>query len=368
MLISLLPGIRDLRTPLAVGGTWLACIWLLVLDRVPLTASDAPPSIRPAYAIIEFAGPGGILGVLSFLAYVLGVISLSVGVAIVEPLLRRIRRWLPPSWEPIGAGGVSAQAIAQFDDTLFRIIVGDGRDARWRDLLFAHSRSSGGSVRPFLSKHLNLHGQYYNIDSLPGSAANVTGAQAIELERRLGDVIKRIRASALARRTLLLESLDRQFYLARYKSELRELPSRLISSHPPIYERWDRLDSEAEFRYGVAFPVGTLVVVVGSSLSEIVGSIWIAVGSVALAAFVFSLLLFAGSMKQREADTQLVQAVTSGLVTTPVMDEAANGTIAWRDPGMVGEFLREKDVFDYIKLIGLMSPSQSGGPLQSDAE
>lgn len=35
MLASLLPGLRDLRTPLAAGYIWLVAVWVALEPRIP---------------------------------------------------------------------------------------------------------------------------------------------------------------------------------------------------------------------------------------------------------------------------------------------------------------------------------------------
>jgi hypothetical protein len=72
MLASLLPGLRDLRTPLATGYLWLVVIWLLTHNRLPMTMQQAPAALKPLYQLGSILGATAVLTALSFIAYVTG--------------------------------------------------------------------------------------------------------------------------------------------------------------------------------------------------------------------------------------------------------------------------------------------------------
>jgi hypothetical protein len=72
MLASLLPGLRDLRTPLATGYLWLVVIWLVAHQYVPLTIQQAPPPLKPLFQLGSVLGTSAVLAALSFVAYVMG--------------------------------------------------------------------------------------------------------------------------------------------------------------------------------------------------------------------------------------------------------------------------------------------------------
>jgi hypothetical protein len=83
MLANLLPGIRDIRTPLATGYIWLLMAWLWIPEHLK---TAAPPSSVPG-DIARLASYSGRIGVgiaLSFVAYLIGVLSELLN----EPLLR----------------------------------------------------------------------------------------------------------------------------------------------------------------------------------------------------------------------------------------------------------------------------------------
>ena len=51
MLASLLPGVRELRSPLAAGYVWLAALWLLFHDRVPESEDEATGAWEAIFAL-----------------------------------------------------------------------------------------------------------------------------------------------------------------------------------------------------------------------------------------------------------------------------------------------------------------------------
>lgn len=69
-LTNLLPGLRELRAPLAAGYIWMAFVWVLVVDRVPSVA-DA----QDAFAAVDDLAGAIALG---FVAYLLGAVSEAV--------------------------------------------------------------------------------------------------------------------------------------------------------------------------------------------------------------------------------------------------------------------------------------------------
>lgn len=71
MLTSVLPGLRELRTPLAVGWTWLGVL-LLALGPFVLPRSSTTGVMHDIYALEEAVGKGTALVVSSFVAYLLG--------------------------------------------------------------------------------------------------------------------------------------------------------------------------------------------------------------------------------------------------------------------------------------------------------
>ncbi|MFB7545587.1 hypothetical protein ACFC0N_37475 [Streptomyces zaomyceticus] len=91
MLTSLLPGIRELRTPLAAGYIYVVTLLLLFGEHLP-TEEEAPAPLEPFYALVEWAGKPAAFASSIFIAYLLGSMLELSPVAVARltsgPLLR----------------------------------------------------------------------------------------------------------------------------------------------------------------------------------------------------------------------------------------------------------------------------------------
>jgi hypothetical protein len=72
LIANLLPGLRDLRTPLAVGYLWLVALWLLLHKYLPTSIDAAKGPLRSLYELGDFVGEGIVLAAMTFVAYLLG--------------------------------------------------------------------------------------------------------------------------------------------------------------------------------------------------------------------------------------------------------------------------------------------------------
>jgi hypothetical protein len=77
VLASLLPGLRDLRAPVAAGYIWLGIIWL-AWGRHQNDLASSRGLAGDIYDLAHAAGPVAIGVALSFTAYILGVLSISL--------------------------------------------------------------------------------------------------------------------------------------------------------------------------------------------------------------------------------------------------------------------------------------------------
>jgi hypothetical protein len=72
MLASLLPGLREVRTPLAVGYLWLLWVWLAFENSIPKENPRDDSLLARGFDVFGMLGPAATVGALSFTAYVLG--------------------------------------------------------------------------------------------------------------------------------------------------------------------------------------------------------------------------------------------------------------------------------------------------------
>ncbi|MET8849001.1 hypothetical protein [Amycolatopsis sp. NPDC004625] len=71
MLTSLLPGVREVRTPVASGFAWLLVGWLVLADHLP-RGRPAQHVFATLWDLGSYVGKGGLLVAVSFAAYLLG--------------------------------------------------------------------------------------------------------------------------------------------------------------------------------------------------------------------------------------------------------------------------------------------------------
>jgi hypothetical protein len=77
MLASLLPGLRDLRAPLAADYLWLAAGWLYFAPQLPASVNDADGVLKDIYrvaGVADASNPVAIAAGLTFIAYLLGIL------------------------------------------------------------------------------------------------------------------------------------------------------------------------------------------------------------------------------------------------------------------------------------------------------
>jgi hypothetical protein len=71
VLASLLPGLRELRTPLAIGYLYALALYLFFHDSIPTTA-EASGHLKPLYDVVHWLGKPAALAAGAFLAYLVG--------------------------------------------------------------------------------------------------------------------------------------------------------------------------------------------------------------------------------------------------------------------------------------------------------
>lgn len=90
---SLIPGVRDARTPFVTGLLWFLFLWIAVADGIPDRA-DATGFTAQAYGLADHLGPGGTIAAFGVVAYIVGIL----GVSLADGLLAAFRGMLRVSW------------------------------------------------------------------------------------------------------------------------------------------------------------------------------------------------------------------------------------------------------------------------------
>ncbi|WP_314254617.1 hypothetical protein [Streptomyces sp. DSM 40907] len=259
MFASVLPGIRELRTPLATGYIYLLTVFLIMDGKLP-TRSKTPQLLAPLYDIMEWMGKPAVLAAVTFVAYIVGsvlrvhpaAISRGIRRATSQGILRSYRETLEELW-------------AIFTDTTSRFVV-------WADLRV----EDVGAEVPTPSVTML---QMYVRDKLGFDQSN----------RTIGGGV-----------TVLLE-------------DLQVIGTRLYASNKDLYGDYDRLTAEADLKVNVGLSAIVLSCVAAFQLNPL----W------ALLCGPMVFLACRGLSSARQANGVLVQAIVTGVVTSPQFEEYA---------------------------------------------
>jgi hypothetical protein len=280
MLANLLPGLRDLRTPLAVGYLWLTGLWLLISDRV-LRAAEVAPSglIKGVYRLEGFLGPSAALSALSFVAYLIGIMLLwrinwnvlKVDIREVEEeslLFPRLRTKLFIFFRLPNAFKIS-ELLDQINDTIRRRMRERIDATKGKFSLKDHQKVTGVRREPIV---------------------------VIEEDgRKMSDIA--------------------ELYIRATELQLPEVGIRLQGENRDLWDTFDRSRAESEFRSAVALPLAFVIIVV-----SLKSTLWCL-----LLLLVPIWLLNLAMRKSVEATSALIQALALTKVQPPIferLDEA----------------------------------------------
>jgi hypothetical protein len=251
MLANLLPGIRDLRTPLATGYIWLLTFWLWI----PTNFKEVTPSTGvpgDIARLVHYSGRVGIGIALSFIAYLIGALS-----GLFNPFLTRIGGFLAwyGRWPRYGVG-ISQLAVQPLDF--------------WRVYFpSSHGRVDIAARFAIVNARYGRAG-FYNLVTAARQMANKTG--------------------------------DEESYLAYLIQEAYAQGNVLLGKEPDLFAAYDRLIAEYEFRIGVTAPLISLILTLAFRWTPL----WL------LALLPLLLLLRAGAQRRTEAGDVLADAVRQG--------------------------------------------------------
>jgi hypothetical protein len=98
VLTSLLPGLREIRAPLASGYLWLLVVWLLIEPHLAAKQENMTAIVASLTRLAEAASPVGVGAAATFVAYVMGSLSEAIAQAGVNLVAgrpaARLPRWL----------------------------------------------------------------------------------------------------------------------------------------------------------------------------------------------------------------------------------------------------------------------------------
>lgn len=76
MLASLLPGLRELRAPLAAGYTWIFGLWVMLRD-LNIESGPVRAFREDITQLAAWIGKPALIGAVTFVAYIIGTVSIS---------------------------------------------------------------------------------------------------------------------------------------------------------------------------------------------------------------------------------------------------------------------------------------------------
>lgn len=224
---SLLPSLRDLRAPLAGGALWMLLAWFLLtaaVEDLPSLLTVWP--ISAVSVIVEEAGPISLTIIVAFVAYLLGIV-------LVNPINDAI-------------------------DKLLRSIVAKRADqqAQW----LGPPRRKRYSRRSFE--------WLAGLGSVDRVAAKATRLSSDFVGRKFRSSSMIERETYLSRASMALQISDRRVttslvaatLTARILVDMNYITDRLLVERPLLYDKVDRVKSEAEFRFAVGAPALTTVI------------------------------------------------------------------------------------------------------------
>lgn len=301
MISALLPGVRELRTPLVTGSLWGASLWLLV-----------GPTIAASATTIDFVGRVGLrnlpvqvwFGASLFAAYLVG----SLLVVKASPLGRRGELLL------YGSRGF----VRRLDDELaprrwkarmlWRVWRWSGSRFQRRVRAWAERDEPQSQIEYWLRNEFQAYGERGQVPvmrSFLGGCMQPTGLEG------LCDA-KTISSDGIFSLYRGDENLMRlaDAFVEEVKCESREVEVRIQMRHPELYTEIDRLKVEGEFRFSIFWPLLVLNVLLAWQWSPLVLPLLV----------VPPLLVRDGFERAREASDKVWGALMAREVTSPTLD------------------------------------------------
>lgn len=265
MLANLLPGIRDIRTPLATGYLWLLTLWFWI----PSHFKDAPPTSGipgDVTRLGHYAGRAGVGVAISFVAYLVGVLSKSLNPPLVR--LGTFNTYIPTLFMSRFSAYLPPRTKVRFLDF-------------WRRSFSISLTRDSEDER---EKALEEFDEQINLVTGQLSRSGLYSLQNFSLQ--------------MADRGEIRKDTQSTFY--RYLlSEVPRLGNALVGREADLYSVYDRLISEYEFRIGIGVPLIALVV----TLADRWSLLWL------LTLLPLLVLLSTGSQQRMAAGDLLADAV-----------------------------------------------------------
>jgi hypothetical protein len=313
VLANLLPGVRAVRTPLAVGLLWLLTLWIALEPTVP-TSSEASGVLESLERLEPVLSAIGALACISFAAYVVGAVYLT-------------------------AVGALARVTVMVTDMRQGFLPMDRAAARELNLTRGDFRSRSARLPP-LPLEVNHRLMRYVESRLDEAArtstenepkARVAESPGDPPAQQHADVSPADATQTYDERAGAAQSI---VHMIRVQ-EWERLPLTIVGERPELYTEIDRFQSEADFRSALIGPIAGLLLTVGVR-SGAVGPMLIA----AVGALLVGALLRAASRDAAvRANTIIAHAIVADLIRPQTLLEYIEGR---------GEFRRWAELSDTL--------------------
>ncbi|WP_163632324.1 hypothetical protein [Microbacterium sp. B35-04] len=289
MLTSLLPGLRDLRVPLAAGFLWLVVLWLCVYPAIP-TQLEASGLIAQIYRLFGAFGSAALITVVTFVAYLVGILVVRPTSSVVQLAVKSIQR-------------VSGRRTRSMRDRAY------GETA---ELLERGRRIGPPPLSPSSQVEAEQLATVVATEMFEARVAfpPVAGetSESQYFREQLAELMEKPRdsdrfASPMPQDVVAVASLEVQNRM------LRDIPlvaTRLLADNRDLFDRYDRADSEADFRFAIALPVLVVSALVPWRMDL---EWWGFFACVAVGLGVCGLLMLDGARKRIESNDAIYQAV-----------------------------------------------------------
>ena len=267
MIANLLPGLRDLRTPLAVGYLWLVALWLLLHKYLPTSIDAAKGPLKSLYELGDFVGEGVVLAAVTFVAYLLGSLLVKSFKA---------RMWYDGKAEDNEADFSVIQS-AWFERVLLNTDLMDS--ASLQLISFVDNRLR--EAQDIMSNSLH---------------------RGILEARKLPVVQKEEDESILNLRSA---------YVSSIVTDLQLVGIQLQAKNREFWDTYDRKATEMQFRHGIEPPLIAIVLIISWQSSWF----WL---------LLLIVPLWFGALAQRlsvEIKATLIQAIILGMVVPPILED-----------------------------------------------
>jgi hypothetical protein len=313
VLTTLLPGLRDLRTPLAVGYLWIVVLWLITNRWVPRSVQQATGPIKSLYEFGAILGGTVVLAALTFVAYLIGSILSRQKTA----YMSRIVRLSPET-------GFKAYlwflGFGQSGERLFyqlRVVANGRLTDIASNLKFADHVEVLGSRYQEIEEKLESLYKISNEDLQavtnvkPASLKKAaTSKETQRLVMDLPDSTQELLVKAYEIETSLMSEIVTA-YAQAIADELNLVGSQLQAKNRDLWDTYDRQLAEAQFRRSIVLPLALIFVL----LAALSGHPWW------LLLLVMPIVLFILSRRYYlEAASTLIQALQLKMVEPPVLE------------------------------------------------